>query len=190
MFEDLKARSKLEEEEATRILKERDELLEKDAQASKRAVEAQNELETERNLRRKAESEAVALQKKVDEDAVLIDRLCGERDEARQSEERFCSEGSAAREERDRVIRERDEARRVADSLRVDLETAMTWKQAVENVSAGLKRELAQVRGVLQAESDRHDLLQIAVGEVLDALQVVEPVETSPLAACAAGITA
>ena len=61
MFEDLKARSKLEEEEAARILKERDELLEKDAQASRRAVEAQNELETERNLRRKAESEAVAL---------------------------------------------------------------------------------------------------------------------------------
>ena len=61
MFEDLKARSKLEEEEAARILKERDELLEKDAQTSKRAVEAQNELEMERNLRRKAESEAVAL---------------------------------------------------------------------------------------------------------------------------------
>ena len=60
-FEDLKARSELEVEEATRILKERDELLEKDAQASRRAVEAQNELETERNLRRKAESEAVAL---------------------------------------------------------------------------------------------------------------------------------
>ena len=40
MFEDLKARSKLEEEEAARILKERDELLEKDAQASRQAVEA------------------------------------------------------------------------------------------------------------------------------------------------------
>ena len=101
---------------------------------------------------------------------MLIDRLRGERDEARQSEERFHSEGSVAREERDRVIRERDEARRVVDSLRVDLETAMTRKQATENVSAGLKRELAQVRGVLQAESDGHDLLQIAVGEVLDAL--------------------
>ena len=83
MFEDLKARSKLEEEEAARILKERDELLEKDAQASRRAVEAQNELETERNLRRKAKSEAVALQKMVVEDAVLIDRLRGEQDEAR-----------------------------------------------------------------------------------------------------------
>ena len=112
----------------------------------------------------------MALQKKVDEDAVLIDRLRGEQDEAHQSEERFHSEGSAAREEHDRVIRARDEARRVADSLRVDLETAMTRKQAAENVSTGLKRELAQVRGVLQAESDGHDLLQIAIGEVLDAL--------------------
>ena len=46
------------------------------------------------------------------------------------------------------------------------------------------------MRGVLQAESDGHDLLQIAVGGVLDALQVVEPVETSPLAARVAGITA
>ena len=46
------------------------------------------------------------------------------------------------------------------------------------------------MRGVLQAKSDGHDLLQIAVGEVLDALQVVEPVETSPLAAHVAGITA
>ena len=61
MFGGLKARSKFEEEEAARILKERDELLEKDVQASRRAVEAQNELETERNLRWKAEGEAVAL---------------------------------------------------------------------------------------------------------------------------------
>ncbi|XP_066348016.1 uncharacterized protein [Miscanthus floridulus] len=142
MFEDLKARSKLEEEEAARILKERDELLEKDAQASRRAIEAQNELETERDLRRKAESRAVALQEKVEADAVLIDRLRGERDEARRSEERLRSEGSTAHEERDRAIRERDEARRVVDSLRVDLETATTRRQAAENVSAGLKREI------------------------------------------------
>jgi len=60
MFEDLKAWSKLEEEEAARILKERDELLEKDAQASKWAVEVLKELETERDLRRKAESRATA----------------------------------------------------------------------------------------------------------------------------------
>ena len=66
MFADLSARVKLDEEKAARILKEQDELLEKDAEASRRAVEAHNELETERNLRRKVESEAEALPKKVD----------------------------------------------------------------------------------------------------------------------------
>ena len=61
MFADLSAKVKLEEEEAARILKERDKLLEKDAQASKRDVEVLKELETERDLRRKAESRATAL---------------------------------------------------------------------------------------------------------------------------------
>jgi len=61
MFADLSAKVKLEEEEAARILKERDKLLEKDAQASKRDVEVLKELEMERDLRRKAESRATAL---------------------------------------------------------------------------------------------------------------------------------
>ena len=61
MFADLSVKVKLEEEEAARILKERDELLEKDAQASKRVVEVLKELETERDLRRKAKSRAMAL---------------------------------------------------------------------------------------------------------------------------------
>ncbi|XP_066385254.1 uncharacterized protein [Miscanthus floridulus] len=75
MFVDLSATVKLEEEEATRILKEWDELLEKDAQASKRAVEVLKELETERDLRRKAESRAMALQQKADEDVKVVRSL-------------------------------------------------------------------------------------------------------------------
>ena len=51
MFADLSAKVKLEEEEAARILKERDELLEKNAQASKRAAEVLKELDTEWDLR-------------------------------------------------------------------------------------------------------------------------------------------
>ena len=51
MFKDLSARVKLDEEEATKIKKERDELVQKEAKASKRAVEVLNELETERGLR-------------------------------------------------------------------------------------------------------------------------------------------
>ena len=46
------------------------------------------------------------------------------------------------------------------------------------------------MRRTLQTESDEHDLLQAAVGVVLDALKVVEQVETSPLVARATGITA
>ena len=46
------------------------------------------------------------------------------------------------------------------------------------------------MRRTLQTESDEYDLLQAAVEVVLDALKVVELVETSPLAARAAGITA
>ena len=61
---------------------------------------------------------------------------------------------------------------------------------SVENVSVKLEKELAHVRMTLQAESDEHDLLQAAVGVVLDALKVVEPVETSPLVARTAAITA
>ena len=59
-----------------------------------------------------------------------------------------------------------------------------------EDVSTGLGKELAEVRGILQTESDKHDLLQAAVGVVIDALRVVQPVETSSLAARAAGIMA
>ena len=43
---------------------------------------------------------------------------------------------------------------------------------------------------ILWTESDEHDLLQAAVGVVIDALRVEQPVETSSLAAPAAGITA
>ena len=61
MFEDLSARVKLDEEAATRIRKEQDELLQKDAEASQRAMEVLAELEMERDLRRKAEERSMAL---------------------------------------------------------------------------------------------------------------------------------
>jgi len=61
MFEDLSVRVKLDEEAATRIQKERDELLQKDATASERAVEVLAELEMEQDLRRKAKDRSMAL---------------------------------------------------------------------------------------------------------------------------------
>ena len=51
MFEDLSMRVKLDEEAATRIQKEQDELLQKDATTSQQAIEVLAELETEQNLR-------------------------------------------------------------------------------------------------------------------------------------------
>ena len=61
MFEDLSARSKLDEEEIARLRKERDELLQRKAAADEKAGEVLKELEMERDLRRKAESRATAL---------------------------------------------------------------------------------------------------------------------------------
>ena len=45
------------------------------------------------------------------------------------------------------------------------------------------------MRGILQAESDEHDLLRTAVGVVFNDLGVAQQEETSSLAARAAGIT-
>ena len=75
-------------------------------------------------------------------------------------------------------------------SLWADLGDAVSQRLSAENVSAKLEKEVAHARRALQVESDEHDLLQATVGVVLDALKVVEPVETSLLAARAAGITA
>ena len=78
---------KLDEEEAAQIKKEQDELVRKDVEASKRAAEVLSELETERDLRREAENRSSDLQRRVDQDAVLIDWLHRERDEARRAQE-------------------------------------------------------------------------------------------------------
>ena len=62
MFEDLSARSKLDGEEIARLRKERDELLQKNAVASERAGELLAELQTEQDLKLKAEERSAALQ--------------------------------------------------------------------------------------------------------------------------------
>ena len=41
-----------------------------------------------------------------------------------------------------------------------------------KSVAARLDKELTDVRGILQTESDEHDLLQAAVRVVIDALRV------------------
>ena len=72
MFEDLSARSKLDGDVIVRLQKERDELLQRNAVANEKTGEVLKELEMERELRRKAESRATALQQKVDEDVEVV----------------------------------------------------------------------------------------------------------------------
>ena len=64
MFEDLSARTKLDEEEIARLRKERDELLQKNVVASEMAGELLAELQTEQDLKLKAEERSVTLQEK------------------------------------------------------------------------------------------------------------------------------
>ena len=75
--------------------------------------------------------------------------MCKERDELRQTAERLRSEHSAAREERDQAVREHDEARQGVSSLQVDLGAAVTRRLEAESISAGLGKELTDVRGIL-----------------------------------------
>ena len=78
----------------------------------------------------------------------------------------------------------------MADSLRADLGVAVNQRLDVESVTARLEKEPAEVRGILQTESDEHDLLQAVVGVVIDALRVAQSEGTSSLVARAVGITA
>ena len=75
-----------------------------------------------------------------------------------------------AREESDRAVRERDEARREAGALRADLGDTVAQRLEAEEISTGLGTELAKVRGLLQVESDQHDLLGSAIMAVCDNL--------------------
>ena len=72
MFQDLSARVQQDEEAATRVRKEWDELLQKDAVASQRAVELLAELQMEQDLKLKAKDRSMVLQRRADQDAEAI----------------------------------------------------------------------------------------------------------------------
>ena len=132
----------------------------------------------------------MALQQRVSLDAEAIARLCKERDELCQTTERLRSERGTVREERDLAVRERDATRQGGSSLRADLGAMVTQRLEAESISAELGTELAKVRGILQAESDEHDLLCTAVMVVFNDLGVVRPEETDSFVARAVDITA
>ena len=66
----------------------------------------------------------------------------------------------------------------------------MTQRLDAEEVSAGLRADLAEVRGLLQAKGDEYDRLSLTVLAVCDNLQVAQEEGTSSLATRAASITA
>jgi len=90
----------------------------------------------------------------------------------------------------DRMTREHDEARREAEARRADLGVEVARWLDAEEVFTGLRADLAEVRGLLQAECDEYDRLSLAVLAVCDNLQVAQEEGTSSLATRAAGITA
>ena len=57
-------------------------------------------------------------------------------------------------------------------SLWADLGAVVNRRLDAESVAARLDKELTEVRGILQTESDEHDLLQATIGVVIDALRV------------------
>jgi len=105
----------------TRVRKEWDELLQKDAEAYQQAVDLLAELERERDLKLEDKERSVALQQKANLDADVVARLRKERDKLRQTVERLRLERGMACEERDQAVRERDEAHQGVSSLWVDL---------------------------------------------------------------------
>ena len=109
-FEALSARAWQDEEEVTRVRRERDELLERDAETHQWILDLLAEAEKERELKLVAEEKLAALERKVSLDAEAVTRLCKERDELLQTVGRLHLECGAAREERDQAIRERDQA--------------------------------------------------------------------------------
>ena len=163
MFEDLSARAKLDEEVTAKLRKEQDELLQKDAAASERAGELLAELQTEWDLKLKAEERSAMLQKKANQDAMVIDWLCRERDKLHQTEDRLRLERSTTHKECDWAIREHDKARREAEARRVDLGVKVAQRLDAEEASAGLRADLAEARGLLQVKSDEYDRLSSTV---------------------------
>ena len=100
-FEALSARSWKDDVEATRVRKEQDELLQKDAETSQRILDLLGEVEKERDLKLGSEEKLAALEKRASLDATTIALLRKERDELIQTVERLCSKRGAAHEERD-----------------------------------------------------------------------------------------
>ena len=98
----------------------------------------------ERDLKLKVKERSAMLQEKANQDAVVIDR----------------------------AIQERDEACREVEARRADLGVEVARRLDAEEVSAGLRADLTEARGLLQVKGDEYDRMSSAVLAVYDNLQV------------------
>jgi len=103
-------RSWRDDEEATKVREEWDELLQKDAETRQQILSLLAKVEKERELKLGAEEKLVALEKKTSLDAMAVAQLRKEWDELVQTTERLRSEHGMAHEERNQALRERDQA--------------------------------------------------------------------------------
>ena len=90
----------------------------------------------------------------------------------------------------DQAIQECDKAHREAEARRADLGVEVARRLDAEEVSAGLRADLAEARGLLQVESDEYDRLSSTVLAVCGDLQVAQGEGAGSLMTRAAGITA
>jgi uncharacterized protein YjgD (DUF1641 family) len=86
-----------DEEEAARVRREQDELLQRDAKIRQQILDLLAEAEKERELKLVAEEKLIALEWRASLDAEVVTRLCKERDELLQTTGRLRSECGAAR---------------------------------------------------------------------------------------------
>ena len=100
-FEALSARSRKDDEEAAKVRKERDKLLQKDAETRQWILDLLAKVEKERELKLGAKEKLVALEKRASLDTMAVTRLRKEWDELLQTMERLRSEHGIAHEERD-----------------------------------------------------------------------------------------
>ena len=85
-FEALLARSRRDNEEATKVRKEWDELLQKDVETHQQILDLLAEVEKERELKLAAEEKLAALENKASLDALAVAQLHKERDELLQKD--------------------------------------------------------------------------------------------------------
>ena len=123
-------------------------------------------------------------------DAEEIARLHGERDEQRQTLKRLRLELGTICGEHDQVVWECDEAQQRISSLQAELDTVKPRKLEAEGAAAGLARDLAEARSVLQAESNELELQKVGLSIICDDLQVVQAEGTSSLTTRAVDMTA